>query len=195
MQDEKRQQSFFFSTIPHGIHFLSILIILWSIKACSKSRCILPQADSTCKHFLSRTPLSSPEAKHDYPILMRFLMWFFFFLNPCKTIQLSLMYIQWLMFAVSWYVKWTHVDVFASHASFSWFYRPKVCFLGFYVCMMLTFLWERKWGRCAVFATALHSNIWTHLVFMAELAVAESIIFLGFLSSVSFLWRWNLRNA
>lgn len=78
IQDEKRQQSFFFSTIPHGIYFLSILIILWSIKACSKSRCILPQADSTCKHFLSRTPLSSPEAKHDYPILMRFLMWFFF---------------------------------------------------------------------------------------------------------------------
>lgn len=76
MQDEKRQHHFFF-TIPHGIYFLSTLIILWSIKACSKSRCILPQADSTCKHFLSRTPLPSPEAKHDYPILMRFLMWFF----------------------------------------------------------------------------------------------------------------------
>lgn len=77
MQDEKRQQSLF-SAVSHGIYFLSILIILWSIKACNKSRCILPQADSTCKHFLHPHPhRSGPEAKHDYPILMRFLMWFF----------------------------------------------------------------------------------------------------------------------
>lgn len=99
------------------------------------------------------------------------------------------------MFAVWWYAKWTHIDVFASHATFSWFCRPRVCFLGFYVCMNLTFLWERKWGRCAVFATALQSYIWTHLVFMAALAVPGSIMFLGCLSFVSFLWRWYLRKA
>lgn len=84
MQDEKRHHPFF--TIPHGIYFLSTLIILRSIKACSRSRCILPRADSTCKHFLSRSRLPSPEAKHDYPILMRFLMFFFY---PSKTILLS----------------------------------------------------------------------------------------------------------
>lgn len=139
MQDEKRQHSLFvFFTIPHGIYFLSTLIILWSIKACSKSRCILPQAYSTCKHFLSRNPLPSPEAKHDYPILMRFLMWFFSLLNPCKTIQLSLIYIQWLMFIVWWYAKRTHVDVRASHASFFWLRRPEVCFLPY----MFAWCWE-----------------------------------------------------
>lgn len=117
MLDEKRQHPlfFFFFAVPHGIYFLSTLIILWSIKACSKSRCILPQADSTCKHFLSRTPLPRPEAKHDYPILMRFLMGFFY---PCKTIQLSPMDILWLMFAVWWYAERARVDVLASHAPF-----------------------------------------------------------------------------
>lgn len=129
MLDEKRQHPFFFFTIPHGIYFRSTLIILWSIKACSKSRCILPQADSTCKHFLSRTPLPRPEAKHDYPILMRFLMCFFY---PCKTIQLSPMYILRLMFAVWWYAERTYVDVLASHAPFFLIvYRPEFYFTRF----------------------------------------------------------------
>lgn len=60
------------------------------------------------------------------------------------------------MFAVWWDVKGAHVGVFASHASSSWFFRPKVGFFGFYACMMLTFLRERKWGRCAVFMQHLN---------------------------------------
>lgn len=131
MQDEKRQHPFF-SIIPHGIYFLSTLIILWSIKACSKSRCILPQADSTCKHFLSRNPLPSPEAKHDYPILMRFLMWFFFSLFQFLQDNPTLSYVHTVVNVCRLMVcKKNTCWLPPSHASFFCLCRPEFCVLPF----------------------------------------------------------------
>lgn len=144
MQDEKRQHPISSFSVPHGIYFPSTLIILRSIKACNKSRCIPPWADSTCERFLSLTPIPGPPAKHDYPILMRFLMWLFFYFFQFQWDNPVLCYVHTMVNVCS---------LMVCKRNSCWHYvSPPVClfddarvlFLTLYVWLFLIILQNRK---------------------------------------------------
>lgn len=82
------------------------------------------------------------------------------------------------MFAVGQCAKWTHVDVFASHAALSRFLHADGLFSRIFMrACWLAVLWERKWGRCLSLcdsASALHLNPFSFIA-----AMAAGIVFLA----------------